>query len=102
MFQMAASEPQRNFGQAKQDGLPRYCRECPTLFACHGECPRNRFLRTPDGEEGLNYLCAGYKMFFRHVEWSMRTMASLIRQGRFADEIMGMLPGKENAHATRS
>jgi uncharacterized protein len=102
MFELAASEPQRRFGQAKQDGLPKYCRECPVLFACHGECPRNRFLRTPDGEEGLNYLCAGYRMFFQHVEWPMRTMASLIRQGRFADEIMGMIPGKENAHATHS
>jgi len=52
------------------------------LFACYGECPRNRFIKTPDGEEGLNYLCAGYKAFL------IKTMANLRRHGRFADEIM--------------
>jgi uncharacterized protein len=82
------SEKQRLFGQSKYDTLPRYCKECPVLFACYGECPRNRFIRTPDGEEGLNYLCAGYKAFFTHVDPSMKTMASLLRQGRFADEIL--------------
>ena len=57
-------------------------------FACHGECPRNRFITTPDGEPGLNYLCAGYKLFFKHIDPAMKTMAGLIRQGRWADEIM--------------
>jgi uncharacterized protein len=60
------------------------------LFACYGECPRNRFIKTPDGEEGLNYLCAGYKSFFTHIDGPMKTMAGLLRQGRFADEIMQM------------
>ena len=82
------SEKQRRFGQSKYDTLPRYCKECPVLFACYGECPRNRFIRTPDGEEGLNYLCAGYKAFFTHIDRPMKTMASLLRQGRFADEIL--------------
>jgi len=82
------SEKQRRFGQDKYDTLPRYCRECPVLFACYGECPRNRFIRTPDGEDGLNYLCAGYKAFFTHVDPAMKTMANLLRQGRYADEIM--------------
>jgi uncharacterized protein len=85
---LVSSEKQRRFGRAKFDTLPRYCRECPVLFACYGECPRNRFIRTPDGEEGLNYLCAGYKAFFTHVDGPMKQMAGLIRQGRFADEIM--------------
>ncbi len=58
------------------------------LFACYGECPRNRFIGTPDGEDGLNYLCAGYKAVFTHIERSMKAMADLIRQGRYADEIM--------------
>ncbi len=49
---------------------------------------RNRFITTPDGEPGLNYLCAGYKLFFNHIDPAMKTMASLLRQGRFADEIM--------------
>jgi uncharacterized protein len=46
--------------QARQaDTLPAYCRSCSVRFACHGECPKNRFIETPDGEPGLNYLCAG-------------------------------------------
>jgi uncharacterized protein len=85
---LVTSEQQRRFGQAKFDTLPRHCRECPVLFACYGECPRNRFIATPDGEAGLNYLCAGYKAFFLHIDQPMRAMADLIRQGRHADEIM--------------
>lgn len=87
---LVASEKQRRFGQAKFDTLPRYCRECPVLFACYGECPRNRFIQTPSGEEGLNYLCEGYKAFFLHVDQPMQVMADLIRKGRFADEIMAV------------
>jgi uncharacterized protein len=60
------------------------------LFACFGECPRNRFITTPDGEPGLNYLCSGYKQFFKHINGPMRAMAGLIHQGRYADEIMEM------------
>ncbi len=63
---------QRRFGQDKHDSLPRYCRECDVRFACHGGCPKDRFLDTPDGEPGLNYLCAGFQAFFRHIDWSMR------------------------------
>lgn len=85
---LVTSEKQRLFGQSKYDTLPRYCKECPVLFACYGECPRNRFIKTPDGEDGLNYLCAGYKSFFTHVDQPMKAMADLIRQGRYPDEIM--------------
>ncbi len=85
---LVASEKQRRFGQAKFDTLPQYCRECPVLFACYGECPRNRFITTPSGEAGLNYLCEGYKAFFLHIGQSMQTMAQLVRSGRYADEIM--------------
>ena len=81
-------EKQRRFGQAKYDTLPNYCRKCSSLFACYGECPRNRFIKTPDGEDGLNYLCEGYKAFFQHIDKPMRTMAELVCKGRFADEIM--------------
>jgi uncharacterized protein len=88
MGELVASPKQRAFGQHKLDSLPKYCRECEVLFACYGECPRNRFITTPDGEPGLNYLCAGYKLFFNHIDPAMRTMAGLLRQGRFADEIM--------------
>lgn len=87
---LVASEKQRRFGQSKYDTLPKYCKECPVLFACYGECPRNRFIKTPDGEDGLNYLCAGYKAFFTHIDEPMRIMADLLKQGRYADEIMRM------------
>ncbi len=92
MLELVASEKQRKFGQHKFDSLPKYCRDCEVLFACYGECPRNRFITTPDGEPGLNYLCAGYKHFFNHIDASMKTMARLIREGRYADEIMQMDP----------
>jgi uncharacterized protein len=90
MEDLIASEKQRAFGQHKLDSLPKYCRECNVLFACYGECPRNRFIATPNGEPGLNYLCAGYKRFFNHIDPKMSAMAGLLRQGRFADEIMSM------------
>lgn len=67
LVEMMYGERQRQFGQAKQSTLPRQCRECPYLFACNGECPKNRFVRTANGEPGLNYLCAGYRRFFSHV-----------------------------------
>ena len=58
MAELVASPQQREFGQAKLDTLPRYCLDCDVRFACHGACPKDRFIRTPDGEPGLNYLCA--------------------------------------------
>ncbi len=85
---LVESEKQRRFGAGKYETLPRFCRECPVLFACYGECPRNRFIETPDGEPGLNYLCEGYKAFFAHIAQPMSVMATLIRQGRYAEEIM--------------
>jgi uncharacterized protein len=91
MADLVASPQQRAFGQAKLDTLPRYCRECEVRFACHGGCPKDRFIATPEGEPGLNYLCAGYKMFFTHVDRPMRLMAGLLRRGRYADEVMSIL-----------
>ena len=72
MIELVASDQQRQFGQDKRDTLPQYCRECDVRFACNGGCPRNRFITTPDGEAGLNFLCAGYKAFFKHVDRPMR------------------------------
>ncbi len=65
------------FGRLKRDGLPRYCRRCEFLAMCNGECPRNRLIRSPDGEEGLNYLCAGYKRFFSHIRSFVKGLAAL-------------------------
>jgi uncharacterized protein len=90
LIELLASPQQIKFGQDKKNTLPRYCRECHVRFACHGECPKNRFIKTPDGEDGLNYLCAAYKAFFNHIDGTMKIMAGLLRRGRFADEIMQM------------
>jgi uncharacterized protein len=95
MIELVASDQQRQFGDDKRDKLPRYCRECEVRFACNGGCPRNRFIETPDGEPGLNYLCAGYKAFFKHVDRPMRLMADLLRRGRYADEMMEILAAEE-------
>lgn len=97
MIELVASPRQTKFGLDKRDTLPRYCRECEVRFACHGECPRNRFIETPDGEPGLNYLCAGYKAFFNHIDKPMQLMADLLRRGRYADEVMGLLAVEEAA-----
>jgi uncharacterized protein len=68
LVSLLESPTQRAFGRAKLETLPRYCRECEVRAMCNGECPKNRFLKTPDGETGLNYLCAGYKRFFSHCQ----------------------------------
>lgn len=66
LVELLESPAQRAFGQAKRDALPRYCQTCEVLPQCHGGCPKDRFIRTPEGEPGLNYLCAGFKRFFMH------------------------------------
>jgi len=99
LIQLLASPRQIKFGQDKKNTLPRYCRECEVRFACHGECPKNRFIKTPDGEDGLNYLCAAYKAYFSHIDAAMKIMAGLLRAGRFADEIMQMSTSEKAAFA---
>ena len=91
MIELVASDKQRRFGQDKKDTLPRYCRECDVLHICNGECPKNRLIETPDGEPGLNYLCEGYKAFFKHADHEMKIMAGLIRRGRLAEEVMKIM-----------
>lgn len=93
------SPAQVAFGDAKSATLPRYCRECPVRFACHGECPKHRFLRTPEGEPGLNYLCHAYRRFFTHIDSPMRTMARLLQTRHAPAAIMALpraqwLPGR--------
>lgn len=99
--EMIFSEAQTKFGRDKVDTLPRYCRECEVRFACHGECPKHRFLRAPDGEWGLNYLCAGYYHFFNHIDPYMRAMVGLLQSGRAPAEIMGEIARREQATRTQ-
>jgi uncharacterized protein len=101
MLTLVGSDQQIKFGRDKYDTLPRYCRECEVLFTCYGECPRNRFIKTPDGEAGLNYLCSGYKEFFKHIDEPMKLMADLLQQGRYADEVMGILAENEKEKLKR-
>ncbi len=68
LVELLESPTQRAFGRAKLDTLPRYCQTCEVRAMCNGGCPKNRFIRTPEGETGLNYLCAGYKRFFTHCQ----------------------------------
>lgn len=88
LISMMYSERQERFGLDKEAALPRQCRECPFLFACHGECPKNRFLRDRYGEPWLNYLCEGYRRFFRHVAADMDMMKAELDAGRSPAGIM--------------
>lgn len=91
LIELVDSPEQIAFGQDKRIGLPAYCYRCPVRFACNGGCPKDRLLSTPDGEIGLNYLCAGYKAFFSHIDRAMRAMALLLHAGRDPSEIMRVL-----------
>lgn len=91
---MVSSDFQKKFGNDKSGALPAYCRRCEVRFACHGECPKHRFIKTPDGEPGLNYLCAAYKRFFRYVAPHMKIMLDLLNARRAPARIMDILrPG---------
>jgi len=99
MLELIGSQKQYKFGQDKYDRLPRYCLECPVLFACNGECLKNRFIETPAGEPGLNYLCAGYRAFFQRVDEPMKILAGLMSSGRHASDVMQILSEKKEVQA---
>jgi uncharacterized protein len=98
---MVRSDRQTKFGNDKLDSLPQYCRKCGVRFACNGECPKHRFIKTPDGEDGLNYLCPAYKQFFNHIDSCICTMAQLLRNGHAAADIMEIPAGEINSLAHR-
>lgn len=89
-IEMMTSPKQRAFGAAKRLTLSAVCRECPWLFACHGECPKNRIARTPAGEP-INYLCEGYKRFFAHVKPYMDFMRDELAAGRPPANVMKLV-----------
>ena len=97
LIELVASEKQLKFGRDKFDSLPRYCLDCDVRFACHGGCPKDRFIFTPDGEPGLNYLCAGYKLFFHHIADAMRFMVEELRHERPPANIMAHLAQQDAA-----
>lgn len=88
MGSLITSSQQARFGASKATTLPSDCRNCDVRFACNGECPKHRFTQTAAGEDGLNYLCAGYKHFFRHIDPYMRFMADELKNNGVPARVM--------------
>ena len=101
LAELMGSAKQRTFGRDKQDMLTQYCRDCRWLFACNGECPKNRVDETPDGEPGLSYLCEGLKAFFEHTQQPMQIMAQLLQRNRPAADIMPIMAAAEKEMDSR-
>jgi len=83
LAELLDADAQTAFGKAKQVSLPQYCLQCEVLDMCNGECPKNRFITTPDGEPGLNYLCGGYRKFFNHCRPFVESIAAVWENRRF-------------------
>ena len=96
LIDLVKTQRQFDFGIDKRNKLPRYCLQCDVRYACHGECPKHRFLMTPDGKPGLNYLCEGYKLFFKYVEPFMEYMAKELKNKRPPANVMNWIRNKEN------
>jgi uncharacterized protein len=105
LIELLESPAQRAFGKAKLENLPRYCQECEVRAMCNGECPKNRFLQTPDGQAGLNYLCAGYKRFFTHcqpfvsevaAQWHQQNLEQQVPPERATDAKKSIKPGRND------
>jgi len=95
LLELIEHPAQLAFGQAKREALPRYCRECDVRAMCNGGCPKDRIIRTPDGEAGLNYLCAGYRRFFAYCSGYTGQMAALRLAGQPAEHMMQLLRDAE-------
>ena len=99
MSGLVNSPQQARFGSAKATSLPSDCQKCDVRFACNGECPKHRFNTTASGEYGLNYLCAGYKHFFHHIDPYMRFMANELRQDGSPARVMEWARTSGSVHA---
>lgn len=95
LAELAGSSAQQEFGNAKFNSLPQQCLRCDVRFACNGECPKHRFAFTDDGEFGLNYLCAGYKRFFRHIDPYMQFMADQVSRRQSPASVMRWIEQSE-------
>ena len=93
--EMMYGEKQKKFARLKHDCLPQQCRECQWQFACHGECPKNRFTRDKYGNPGLNYLCRGYRQFFEHVKPYMDFMKGELAAKRPPANVMNFVINAE-------
>jgi len=82
LAEMVFSEAQVKFGYDKAYALPDYCRRCPYITDCWGECPKNRIIRSEEGQSGLNYLCRGLKKYFNHAIPKVERIAAGLRQGQ--------------------
>ncbi|MGK2850859.1 MAG: anaerobic sulfatase maturase [Candidatus Limnocylindrales bacterium] len=97
IIDLAALPQQEAFGRAKRETLPDHCRRCEVRSFCHGECPKNRIILTPDGEPGLNYLCVGYRRYFNAVRPWLGRIAALLGQGRPARLIVDEVRAADRA-----
>ena len=95
LVEMMYSDKQTQFGEAKSKTLPSQCKECEFLFACNGECPKNRFAFTSTAEPGLNYLCKGYYKFFKHVAPYMDFMKKELMNERSPANVMEWIKESE-------
>ncbi len=99
---MVDSPAQKVFGDAKRDRLPVECQQCEVKFACHGECPKHRFVQSKDGSRDLNYLCAAYKRFFKHIDEPMTFMANELAHRRPPANVMGWAADRERTRALKA
>jgi uncharacterized protein len=93
LLHMVEKSARTGFGAAKEEALPRWCRECEVLKACWGGCPKHRFLKTCHDEPGLQYLCAGNKKFFSHIRKYLKVIAQLLEHGLPAAYVMEVIKG---------
>ena len=91
LIDMLYGEQQQEFSRLKHSSLPRQCKECDMEFACHGECPKNRFMKDKYGDSGLNYLCLGYYHYYQHVAPYMDYMKQELMAQRPPSNIMKVI-----------
>ncbi len=95
---LMASEAQQRFGRGKLDSLPECCQMCEVRPACHGDCPKHRFVEPPDGGPGVSYLCEAYKTIYTHMAPYLSIMADLVKSGRPVPDIMRNLRQQGMGH----